>query len=253
MQSYESIFEARGGSYNAASRLCPDARSRERRLLIERLAPRVGQRICDAPAGGGYLADGLARYTPAGDLLCVEPSIPFVDGVDRRFPRVVSTLSSLAIASGCVDRFASLAGLHHLESKSALLDEAHRVLAPGGRIALADVLDETPPAVFLNGPVDRLSRTGHQGVFLAEGEAGALLESAGFSDIEETYEEYTWSFASLELLVRFCRLLFGMVKGDEAVVHAELERHLDIEVGEDGAHLSWSLVYASGRKRHRPA
>ena len=104
MGTYEFIFDARGGSYNAATRLCPDARAQERHLLIERLALRPHHRVCDAPTGGGYLAEGLAALTAPGRVVCVEPSRRFVSGVDAAFPRAVARLETLPLASGSVDR-----------------------------------------------------------------------------------------------------------------------------------------------------
>jgi len=248
MLGYGSIFEARGSSYNDATRLCPDARARERELLIERLAPRAHHRVCDAPAGGGYLAEGLAERTPPARIICIDPSRRFVRGVDAAFTRIVAPLEALPLADDSVDRVGSLAGLHHLERKGDFLGEAFRVLAPGGRIAVADVLAGSPVAGFLNDTVDRFTETGHAGIFLEPGELTQRLEAAGFVDVSEKLERYEWCFPDVELLLRYCKLLFGLVKADLHRVRAELERHLGVEVGGSGARLPWSLVYACATK-----
>ena len=243
MFDYEQIFEQRGSLYNRATRACPQARARERALLLERLALQPGVTVCDAPAGGGYVAEEIARR--GIDVICVEPSRAFATDIDRGFRTVITPLEEIALPAASVDRVASLTGLHHLPSKAAFLREAARILRPGGRIAVADVLDGTAPAHFLNGPVDRLSETGHDGRFLAPGELTRLLEEAGFAEAAEEHCEYTWPFADVPTMVRYCSDLFGLTKGTPDEVLMELERGPGVSRGADGVALRWSLVYAS--------
>lgn len=247
MDDYTRTFDTRGGDYNQAGRMCPDARRIERRLLIDRLRLDGDLVVCDVPAGGGYLADGIVEEsTFSGRVICVEPSHAFAKGIDERHERHVAPLEALPLADVSVDRVGSLAGLHHLDSPAAFFDEAFRVLKPGGRIAVADALDGSPQAVFLNDAVNRLTHTGHEGRFFARGAFAAMLADAGFTDIEERHESFAWTFTSVEQMATYCRTLFGMFKADAAQVRAEIEAVLPVRTIDAGVELGWSLLYASG-------
>jgi ubiquinone/menaquinone biosynthesis C-methylase UbiE len=243
---YLRIFEARGGSYNAAHALVPAARDAERAHLLARLALGAGLRVLDVPAGGGYVADGLRAAAPDARIVCVEPAAAFVAGVDRRLTRVRADAASLPFAGASFDRVASLAGTHHLADRAAFFRACRRVLRRGGRFVVADALQGTAVAEFLNGPVDRLTATGHEGRFFAPGEAAALLEAAGFGDVVEEHLAYDWCFPDHATMVRYCRLLFGMVRGDADDVERALRAHFTLASDASGARLPWSLVYASG-------
>jgi len=56
---YQTIFDYRGESYNSASDKYPNARHYERQALIDLLNVTDNHSIIDAPAGGGYLAEGI--------------------------------------------------------------------------------------------------------------------------------------------------------------------------------------------------
>lgn len=244
---YRQTFETRGTPYNAAHALVPGARERERALLLDRLDLRAGLRVLDVPAGGGYVADGIRARGGAAAVVCVEPAAAFAAGIDPTFARVRGTLARLPFADASFDRVASLAGTHHLEDRAAFFADCHRVLRPGGRIAIADAACESAVARFLNGPVDRFSTTGHAGRFFSPGEAAEALRRAGFSDAHEEAVAYAWSFPSRETLVRYCTLLFGMERARDGEVARALDDHFAITVDADGrAHLPWSLVYATG-------
>jgi len=245
--TYSRIFAVRGGSYNAAHALAPDAREEERKLLLDRLAAADGQRVLDVPAGGGYVADGLRARCRRASIICVEPVAAFAAGIDPHLARVRAPLAELPFADGSFDRVASLAGTHHLDDRNAFFRECRRVLRRGGRFAVADAADGTAVARFLNGPVDRLSATGHDGRFFARGEAAALLASAGFTEVVEESTAYHWTFPSHAVLVQFCRLLFGLVRASDEAVACALHDHFAVTSDGDGrVRLPWSLVYAVG-------
>jgi len=247
--SYLTTFEARGDLYNDAARVDPQARESERALLIEYLRVERSHRVLDAPAGGGFLADGLkAQVSDTRQIVCVEPSARFAQGLSPDYQCHVAPLHALPLPDGSVERVGSLAGLHHLEDKRPFFGEAWRVLRPGGVFALADAMEGTPVAAFLNGPVDRLTQTGHDGRFLRQGEAANLLRTVGFTDVVEHHRGCPWRFASRVAMARYCRLLFGMVLADEKTVADELARHFRIESDHHSTRLPWSLVYAVGVK-----
>jgi len=169
---YEETFEARGHLYNRAMARFPAARERERALLIERLRLRGDERCCDAPAGGGYVANGLRQklLASAPAIACVEPSARFAQGIPKEHERHTRPLDDSGLAASSIDALASLAGLHHLEDRLRIYRAWAYVLRPGARIAIADVQSDTGPARFLNGFVDAHNSQGHRGVFIEEGE-----------------------------------------------------------------------------------
>lgn len=246
---YTDTFDARGDHYNEAGLIHPLARDIERRILIDLLATERSHTVCDAPAGGGYLADGIRPLLddPA-QITCVEPSERFAAAIDPAYKTAISPLNALPLAAASVDRVGSLAGLHHLSDKQPFFDEAHRVLVSGGRFAVGDVLAGTPVDRFLNGPVDRYTETGHKGVFLEEGEPLERLRNAGFEEASETHRRFYWTFTSEAQMVRYCRSLFGMTKATLGEVGAALEAHFEIEVEGGETRLPWSLVYGVGVK-----
>jgi len=250
MFDYKQVFGQRGHLYNRASQRYPNARAIERKLILDKLDLRRGVTIVDAPAGGGYVADGIVQMF--GDdvkVICVEPAAKFAGGIDQRFERLVCPLERIDLPDGSVDRVVSLAGLHHLPSKLAFFAEAARILKPGGIFAAADVLEGTPPARFLNGPVDRYSETGHDGDFLKTGELTRLFEQAGLRPIAEQLISFTWDFPDEPALAEYCKDLFGLTKADPQQVRREIDKILEVFVDHAGmARMVWSLVYGSAVK-----
>lgn len=246
--NYDLTFNARGDQYNQAMAACPDARHAERDRLLQLLRPQPGDCVIDAPAGGGYLAEAIAAC--GAQVLCVEPAARFAEPLVGRFRTVICPLHDLTLRDAVADRLGSLAGLHHLAEPQVarFFAEAFRVLRPGGRIAVADVKAATAPAAFLNGPVDVFTETGHRGRFFHEGDFAAHLASAGFVDVRESYERFTWTCPDHLTLVHFCRDLFGMTRATPEQVDDALAQHLQPFTDDRGAHLPWSLLYAVARK-----
>jgi SAM-dependent methyltransferase len=246
---YLSTFEARGDLYNDAALIAPRARHGERQILIDLLRVEPHHIVIDAPAGGGYLAEGIRDLVrEPRQIVCVEPSRKFAAAIDGAFTSHISPLDDMPLRSGTVDRVGSLAGLHHLADKAWFVQEAYRVLRPGGLIVVGDVLERTPVAGFLNGPVDLYTTTGHRGAFLREAECGGLLAAAGFVVKSEEHRRCDWEFESVDQLVRYCRTLFGMVKATEHQVREAVAQFLPLETSAASIRLPWSLVYGVGVK-----
>lgn len=244
--NYTEIFNARGHSYNEATNFSPNARFIERELLIDRLRANATSVVLDAPAGGGYLADGIPL---AKRMYCMEPSYVFGKPLQSsRHHLLNGSLERMPVKNNCIDRVGSLAGLHHLPSKQVFFDEAYRVLRPKGIVAVADVQVKTPAALFLNDTVNRLTETGHKGIFFEQNEMTQNLEAAGFSHCEEELLKCPWLFDKKEHMVKFCTLLFGLINASPAAVLSEIENNLNVSEQGGKIQLDWSLVYAVGQK-----
>jgi len=245
---YKDIFDARGKSYNMAARICPSARETERQILIDLLAPAPGERIIDAPAGGGYVADALQE---AGCLpLCVEPSEAFASALPDNYETIIAPVSCLPFENDSADKYGSLTGLHHLSSGelAQFFSEAWRVLKSGSVIAVADVLAGSDVDRFLNGPVDRYTNTGHNGHFFNKGDFSRHLEAAGFRVGSEQYHEYIWSFPDEKVMTTYMKTIFGLDRADLDTVHTLVNDYLQVVSDSTGVHVKWGLLYASGVK-----
>jgi SAM-dependent methyltransferase len=235
--SYAEIFAERGFSYHRAMAECPRARDAEFHAVLEPLSGRTNGLLCDLPSGGGYLAE----YLPEGMCyLGVDPSHDFIDACPPGLDRIQANVTSVPLDDDAADYIVSLAALHHERDLSAVFQEMHRLLKPGGRAVIADVAADTRPAAFLNGFVDRNNPMGHEGHFL-DGHLQGILEDAGLAVADDRLIETPWQFDSLEEAGEFCRKLFYMPTLDPRAVAEAMEREIGLEYANDRPHIRWVL------------
>lgn len=109
---------------------------------ITALVPR-GATAADLGCGTGEVMERMLGI--AGEIIGVDGSARMLDIARRRFaaesPRVslrIGDLEHLPLRDGEADFAAINMVLHHLTSPDAALEEARRVLRPGGRLVVAD-------------------------------------------------------------------------------------------------------------------
>lgn len=236
---YREIFSHRGQAYHQAMTDCPQARRREFELPLEKLSLFSGAVLADFPSGGGYLKQFLSHQV---EVIPLETTTEFGDESGEV---QLGSWDGLPLAEQSVDRFLSLAALHHTNQRLEFYKEVHRVLKPAGRFVIGDVQVGTPQAEFLNGFVDAHNSMGHHGDFLQSGRETERLQEAGFQVEEEDFQQYEWAFQSQDEMVSFCRGLFGLDKATATEIREGLSPLLNAP---DSTTIQWSLLFLTAVK-----
>ena len=118
---------------------------RQRMRTLELLGPRVGECILDVGCGPGLLVHDLAAEVgPAGRVVGVDTSLPMLKLAGQRcagLPQVEfaeGNAAALAADDAAFDAVACIQVLLYIKEFENVLAEIHRVLKPGGRVAIME-------------------------------------------------------------------------------------------------------------------
>ena len=113
-------------------------------FVLSKALPLPG-RILEIGTGKGRFLAALLKKVPRVTTVDLDPAeqrfarlnVAF-DGLSRKACFVHADAARLPFEAGRFDAVVSLNALHHLENWKAVLEEALRVLTPGGKLVLAD-------------------------------------------------------------------------------------------------------------------
>jgi ubiquinone/menaquinone biosynthesis C-methylase UbiE len=212
-----------------------------------------GERVLDVACGPGILTEcltprsaltigidftaeplRLALHRAAGN-----PRAGFVRGLAERAP----------FPGGCFGGAVIRLALHHFERPGAVLDEVHRVLAPGGRLVVLDVLTSTQPDESrLHNAIERLRDPSH-GSFSSESGLREAIDGAEFTiesvETWETPREFSDWAAIVNAPARMASLEVVLQHLAESNQGAGIA--LRVERGEVWFTYRWALIVARAR------
>ena len=176
------------------------------RRLVEVARLPAGADLLDVGCGRGAVL--LAAAHQAGGLTGVDVSAGMLDrardelraaGVDDVRLEVMDA-EGLAFASGSFDAVTAAFLLFFLPDPEGAAAEFHRVLRPGGRIAVSTWGDEDPRWAWVDELLAdlRVQRRALQHPFDSPAEVEALLAGAGFTDLTTHREEFEIRFAGAD-------------------------------------------------------
>ena len=162
-------------------------------------APCPGEHVVDLGCGrGGDVARAALLVGPLGSATGVDGSERMLAAATEALAgvpnaRVVrSDLSAVALPDRCADVVVSNCAINHAPDKGAVYREVHRLLRPGGRFAVSDVVSEEPlPDSVRNDPEAWAACYGGS---IPEADYLAAISGAGLADLElvrrtEPYEK----------------------------------------------------------------
>lgn len=230
---YDKTFETRGHKYKYATETYPRVLDAEFQTAIRMCGPlKPGMIVANIPAA----CVPLHKYLPADiGYVPLESNKAFASltGIPH------SPLDALQLPNNSVDIVVSLASLHHTtdSERKAFYDECRRVLRPGGRLVIGDVMRGSTQDGWLNTFVNLYNSAGHNGNFWS-GADTQLLEEYGFNVTLE-HAMYTWDFESKVSMIDFCKNLFGLDRATDAQIEQGLVQYLGVR----DCSIPWELMY----------
>lgn len=159
----------------------------EHRLALEALAISPGDRVLDVACGPGNFTRDFAEAAGEGVVVGLDASAPMLAQAVRETsaPNVTylrGDACALPFGDGSFDAVCCFAALYLIEDPIRALQEAVRVLAPGGRLALLTSCNRGPlPTALVDAAVRGLS-----GVRIFDrDELTRVLRDGGLVDVEQ--------------------------------------------------------------------
>ena len=181
----DGIARATAARYGALS-ATTDSLSCGRALDVA--APLPGEHVVDLGCGrGADVARAAGRVGPTGSATGVDANEPMLAAAREALSgvptaRVVrSDLSAVALPDRCADVVVSNCAINHAPDKGAVFREVHRLLRPGGRFAVSDVVSEEPlPESVRDDPA---AWAGCYGGSIPEDDYLSAIAAAGLRDL----------------------------------------------------------------------
>ncbi|MGY3589112.1 SAM-dependent methyltransferase [Bradyrhizobium sp. USDA 4341] len=169
-------------------------------LLIDRAAPKAGERIVDVGCGSGASTNGFAtKVGPSGHVFGVDVSGPMLERARQSTPKDAPVTYALADATvypfdpASFDLLASRFGVMFFADPVVSFANLHKALKPSGRLAFA-CWQEPRENPFFMAPlqavykhVPKLPQLGPEDPgpfsFASEARVNRILGEAGFSDV----------------------------------------------------------------------
>ncbi len=180
-----------------------DIRGQLAERLIQAMELRGDETVLDVATGTGRFARPVAQHLAAGSVVGIDEALAMLRVSQEpggeaipRYGRVVATAERLPLRDGICDRAWVAFSLHHFVSARDMVQEAGRVLKPGGRLLILDpVITAADDALgaAVNGLINEVFQRSHGAEFrfFAMEEIRQLMTDGGLEIVRADRHTYT--------------------------------------------------------------
>jgi ubiquinone/menaquinone biosynthesis C-methylase UbiE len=222
--------------FTATAKVFGDYAVVERKRLAETLAQMVGaaktQRAADLATGPGTLALRFAAHVHSVAAVDLTPAMLKRARETARNEEIANVTflradaQELPIATGALDLVVTSYSLHHVPDQARMLREMARVLKPGGRVGIIDIVVPDAEGASEQANTIEIARDRSHTKSLTRREFAALLEQAGLKLLDTKFEELPRSFDHWLHVA-------GWHRGDAQ--YEEARRLMEAQIGHDTA------------------
>jgi ubiquinone/menaquinone biosynthesis C-methylase UbiE len=228
--------EAIEDRFTATAKVFGDYAVVERKRLAETLAKMVGaaknQKAADLATGPGTLALRFAAHVESVAAVDLTPAMLKRARETARNEEITNVAflradaQQLPIANGALDLVVTSYSLHHVPDQARMMREMARVLKPGGRVGIIDIVVPDTEGASEQANAIEIARDRSHTKSLRRAEFAALLEHAGLKTLETKLEDYARSFDHWLHVA-------GWHRGDAQ--YEEARRLMEAQIGHDTA------------------
>ncbi|KKW31902.1 MAG: Methyltransferase type 11 [Candidatus Uhrbacteria bacterium GW2011_GWA2_52_8d] len=237
----------RSSLYKQALNDYPSARTMDLEMMTRYLHPSPEEVILEIGAGSGFFSGHIAdALKPTGHLLVSDPSEEQLEEVLNLRRSNIEIVEAGAheltsVDDSKFDAVWSFGAIHHAFKKTEAFSHFYRVLKPGGRLIIVDVLTGSDLAKHFDSQVAKFCVVGHEVAFMSREYMRTLSEVAGFEQIEIVDLPIQWLFKSKEDVGDFLYKLHAMTKTTREECLRGAEEILGIEELHGQFLLNWPL------------
>jgi SAM-dependent methyltransferase len=233
---YEKIFDVRGAKYHSAMQLFPATRDLEFLRAFDQFDTTTVRTVLDIPSGGSY----LQKFFPAAKLSAID----FAEGFHNPGSAVkILDIDSFEVPEASYDLAVTLAALHHIENRQEFARKVFFSVKSRGYYCIADVVEHSRIAAFLDGFVGRYNGTGHEGMFLAAHPEDNLFWLPDGKIVEHEIKRCPWKFNNTSDLTLFVRKLFSLFDISDREILQAVDAEVGISRWAEGVQIDWELLY----------
>ncbi len=249
----ESRFDLIGASYEEAISRFPAARSDEKWLLDKlRLQPK--DVVLEFTAGSGYLTLMLAKK--AGKVVAQDISSVMLKLSENKAKKEgVSNISYYheedpdwpGLEPNSFDKAVCLGGFHHIPDQVRAVQNAFRLLKPGGILVVGDFADCSNIQKYFDEAVHKHTDNGHKGLFLTTSRMINIGRICEFSETVAERIDVPFIFSSEQEIGLFYQLVHALRQTQEEAL-ADIKRYMGIKKEGNQLIVPMDYVYALYRK-----